>query len=293
MVFAGGEPFLIDLYLDIWERINVLNPAAQVHIVTNGTVLNGRSRKILENGKYNITHSIESLEPKLYEAIRINASFNRMMENMEYFIKYCRTAGTKYAINLCPIKQNWREIPEFVRFCNEKEIRLYILTVIYPPDSTLMTLPGEELAEIIAYYQSFQFKPETRVQEENVSSFLDLINRLEDWRVKAQSGTDEGEARSRLEVSADEQMETVSFAELLAGLRRKMNEHVADHPDNHGLELMEIEDKLNSLHQLFGHRSVPVSKLQNLETLSSSIVVSLLKSYSEKDLQQAIKDHFL
>ncbi len=293
MVFAGGEPFLIELYLNIWERINVLNPQANVHIVTNGTILNDRTRNILENGRYSITHSIESFEKKTYEIIRQNASYEKMMSNMEYFYDYCQRTGTEYAINICPLQQNWKEIPEFVRFCNEKEIRLYVLTVVHPPDSTLMTLPSKKLSEIINYYNTFQLSSETQKGKENIASFQDLIKRLEDWKSKALNEENNTSERSRMDVLDDSSSETIPFSELMTEIERKLAEHVDKYPTNHGLEMNEIKAKLELINTSFSHRTLPSYKLENLQNISSSMLVSLLKTYNDEDLNKAIKDHFL
>ena len=293
MVFAGGEPFLIELYLDIWERINVLNPKANVHIVTNGTILTDRTKNILENGRYSITHSIESFEKKTYEIIRQNASYEKMMSNMEHFYSYCKRVGTEYAINICPLQQNWKEIPAFVQFCNEQEIRLYILTVVYPPDSTLMTLPSEKLSEIICYYNTFQFKSKTQKGKKNIASFQDLIKRLEDWKSKAENEENNASESSRMDVTGNSFLRTILFTELMIEIENKLAEHVEKHPTNHGLDMNEINAKLEFIKTSFSHRTLPSYKLDNLRNISSSMLVSLLKTYSNADLSKAIKDHFL
>ncbi|MDP6909849.1 MAG: SPASM domain-containing protein, partial [Flavobacteriales bacterium] len=40
--FYGGEPFLIDIYYQIWEKIIEINPTVRISVQTNGTILNNR-----------------------------------------------------------------------------------------------------------------------------------------------------------------------------------------------------------------------------------------------------------
>jgi MoaA/NifB/PqqE/SkfB family radical SAM enzyme len=47
--FAGGEPFMVTRYLEIWELMARENPNIQVSIQTNGTFLTPRIRKIMDN----------------------------------------------------------------------------------------------------------------------------------------------------------------------------------------------------------------------------------------------------
>ena len=42
--FLGGEPFLIPICLNIWERMGKLNPAMRISIQTNGTILTERAK---------------------------------------------------------------------------------------------------------------------------------------------------------------------------------------------------------------------------------------------------------
>lgn len=293
MVFAGGEPFLIDLYHDLWERINDLNPSAEVHIVTNGTILNKKVQRILENGNYSITHSIESFRKENYQAIRQNSSYEKMMDHLSYFQEYCQKRGTEYAINICPLQQNWEEIPEFVHYCNENSIRLYILTVIYPPHATLMTLPSAKLREVISYYERFIFRPESDVEHHNVNQFKDLRTRLANWQRKAEQEESQQQDSSRLSVFGNRDDDAVDFSEVLSQIRQKLNEHMAQHPSAHGMNTQQIEDQLSFLNNAFADKPVYRSKLIDIENVSPSMMASIFKTYSNDDLYQTVKDHFL
>lgn len=84
--FMGGEPLLIPIYYKIWELIIEINPSCEIVIQTNGTVLNDKIKDLLEKGNFSISISIDSIVKETYESIRVNADYNKVMSNLEYFI---------------------------------------------------------------------------------------------------------------------------------------------------------------------------------------------------------------
>ena len=65
--FLGGEPFLINIYYEVWERIIECNPNCLIDVQTNGTILNDRVKDILERGNFRIGVSLDSLKKETYE----------------------------------------------------------------------------------------------------------------------------------------------------------------------------------------------------------------------------------
>ena len=155
--FFGGEPFLIDLYYKIWDKIIDLNPSCQIVVQTNGTVLNNRVKGFLSNGNFNINVSIDSIDKTTYESIRVNAKFEKVMENIRYFYKYCKENGRNLGISICPMPSNWKEIPEMIKFCNRLDAFMYFNTVWYPEEHSLAHLPSSRLSEILSYFDAFEF----------------------------------------------------------------------------------------------------------------------------------------
>lgn len=147
--FSGGEPFLIDIYYDIWDLIVAVNPVCTIKIITNATVLNNRVKNLLQIGNFDITISLDSLIPEKYEAIRIGANFNRVMENITYFSEYCNNKS-RLNINFCPMVDNWVEIPNFLDFCNKINASIYFSIVYNPYNQSIQCLSLQELNEIIS-----------------------------------------------------------------------------------------------------------------------------------------------
>jgi sulfatase maturation enzyme AslB (radical SAM superfamily) len=193
--FLGGEPFLIKTYYQIWNLIIQLNPNIKVSITTNGTILNDRIKHILEKMNTDIIISIDSLEKENYERIRINAKFDLVMGILRYFRDYVTRKRTTLSIATCPMQQNWKEMPYFLRFCNEQGIYLYFNTVTWPEDHSLETMSQDELSKIVKFLRPVILIENTDVHRYNNSNYRDLIRQISYWRdnsSKKGTGMDRG-----------------------------------------------------------------------------------------------------
>lgn len=179
--FLGGEPFLIDIYYQIWDLLVAQGSTAKVHITTNATVLNKRSKDLLEQLNCHIILSIDSIVPETYESIRQNARFDRVWENIQYFMAYTRRQGTYLNFAVCPITLNWHEMPELVRYCNQEGIHISFNTVTEPKEYSLKFMSAAELAEVAATYQSVTLPDDTEVSQHNRLMFNDMVSQVSTW----------------------------------------------------------------------------------------------------------------
>jgi len=180
--FVGGEPLLGQVNANIWERCTRLNPTARINVMTNGTTLNTQFKRIMEQGNFHMSVSIDSMVKVTYESIRQNSNLHIVMSNIEYFIDYSRRNNRHFSLHTCFMLQNWQEIPEILRYCNEKNILLYYHIVYFPTDCSLMYVSVETQTEILNYYRSLTFTSITRNQKGNVARFESLITLLNSWR---------------------------------------------------------------------------------------------------------------
>ncbi len=185
--FLGGEPFLIPIYLDIWEKMIELNPKISISVQTNATVLNERIKKILEAMPFSISVSIDSIEKETYEQIRVNANFERVMENILFFKEHCSRKGKKLTISYCPMIQNWRELPRVVEFCNGLNADVFFNTVVLPVKCSLNYLPVAELADVISFLEQHQpaLPTESEVQRFNKKGYEGVMNQLKYFHSQA------------------------------------------------------------------------------------------------------------
>ena len=179
--FYGGEPFLVDVYYDIWEKIIKINPGIKINISTNATILNQRVKDILSRAKFDISISIDSLEQATFEKIRIRAKYDKVMKNITYFRNYCREKDTFFGISVCPMRQNWKELPDLINYCNRLEAPVYFNTVRYPAHCSLWNLSPASLKNIIDYLARFEFPQETTVQQQNQRHYFNMLNLLRSW----------------------------------------------------------------------------------------------------------------
>jgi radical SAM protein with 4Fe4S-binding SPASM domain len=146
--FNGGEPFAQKIVLDICEDVAELNPRLKVNIATNGTVYNKRVQKILDICNIHINISIDSLLHDRYSEIRINGDLSVLMKNFEIFNKYCKDGNRDLSIMVNPMRQNWDEMVEFVKWTDKHHVKLWYNTIRYPADCAIWNLPSEKLKEI-------------------------------------------------------------------------------------------------------------------------------------------------
>jgi MoaA/NifB/PqqE/SkfB family radical SAM enzyme len=183
--FSGGEPFLVPLYYDLWNLLIEENPKAEISVLTNATVLNEKVKNLIANGNFRLSVSVDSLNKETYEKIRVNADFDTVFSNMEYFYDYSLRKNSVFCLNVCPLPYNWSEIPAIVKYCNEKNILLVLHSVIFPPAESLWAKESSELIKISDQLKKENVKASGKFGDKNISSYQNLVNQMENWAVKA------------------------------------------------------------------------------------------------------------
>ncbi len=181
--FTGGEPFLINMYYEIWNKILNVNKNIEISISSNGTVLNDKIKKILEHLKFNFTISIDSITESNYNKIRRNADFSAVMNNIKYFIDYSKSINTYFAIKFVVIQQNWQEIPDFFDYWNNKSIRLIPKMVWFPPHASIRDMHAHEIKEIAMFLESKKFSMKNKIQKENVKHYNSIVTQIKQWHM--------------------------------------------------------------------------------------------------------------
>ncbi|MBI5539231.1 MAG: radical SAM protein [Bacteroidia bacterium] len=184
--FSGGETFLIELYYTLWEKIIEINPKMEIIIITNGTVLNDRIKDLLKRGNFYFAVSIDSFKKDNFENIRKKASFEKVIENFEYFYNYSALRNKWITVNICPLQQNWHEIPEIVSYLNKRSISLYFNNVDFPSYCAIRTMSALQINEIIEYYKNTDIYMTTNsVCISNKQLFDNLLNSVIVWHNEA------------------------------------------------------------------------------------------------------------
>ena len=178
--FSGGEPFMNPIYYKIWEQIRVVSPETVVMIVTNGTILDDRVRRVAEDLTCLINVSVDSIVEETYESIRIGSSLGTVLENSRHIADLMARKGLPFIWRCCVMRQNWHEMPDMVRYCDDNGIRIVFNQVEFPLNSSLHSLPKSTLQQIVV---SLGRAAETldahdEVQRLNHEQFRGLIDRL-------------------------------------------------------------------------------------------------------------------
>ncbi|NLA23407.1 MAG: radical SAM protein [Bacteroidales bacterium] len=180
--FLGGEPFLIKIYYKIWEELMKENPNCFINLQTNGTIYNDKIENLLRKGKFQIGVSIDSLQKDRFEAIRKNANFDVVMANLDKFIKYTRKSGSFVNISVCPMQQNWEEIPDLLRFCNNKNVYIYLNTV-YTESFDLREFSADKLFEIYEFYKKAEISANNYISKRNLRFFKSFKQQVYSWYI--------------------------------------------------------------------------------------------------------------
>lgn len=182
--FQGGEPFLISIYYDIWEKIIELNPKCIISVQTNGTVLNKRIESLLSRGNFHITISVDAISREVFESIRIRGDFQKVIDNIHYLRSYCKGKNTYFGVATCPMQQNWHEIPDIIKFCNNMDAPVTFNRVWHPPNCALWNTGSGKLNEIQKYYSQIKLPGSTFTQLHNKQQFNEFRRQIETWAEK-------------------------------------------------------------------------------------------------------------
>ncbi|HQL70103.1 MAG TPA: radical SAM protein [Bacteroidales bacterium] len=236
----GGEPFLSPICRKIFENSARLNSGLKLVVATNGTVLNPAIEAMLEKGQFHINISIDSLVKETYETIRVHAVFEKTMANFEYFLKYCRRKGTKLCLMVNPMRENWREMPEFVLFCNKHNIPLWFNTIQQPEDHSLWALPAENLVEIYETLSANQLKPSVGIPESfhNARVFHNLVHtQIYNW-------LQESKINKQTIVGTQTNHEQLFYEQISRVIKRQISSETSQQD-----QMLLIESKIEELQQ--------------------------------------------
>jgi len=107
--------------------------------------------------------SIDGFTKETYEKIRVNSDWETLMKNFKIFLKYLTKKNCAPSIMVNPMRNNWWEMKDAVRFANKYKSNLWYNTVHHPSHLALHNLPIEELKDIHR-----QLKEDVReLEEEN------------------------------------------------------------------------------------------------------------------------------
>jgi hypothetical protein len=130
--------------------------------------------------------SVDGITKETFEAIRVHARYDEVMENYRRFREYSTRHGRVVSFNFSLMTLNWHEFADFLLFAEQYASPVHVCTVVAPSRYSLFMLSAEELAPIVA---SLERKEEQLAAQlvVNRKVWIDTIDRL---RSRLRNATD-------------------------------------------------------------------------------------------------------
>ena len=288
--FAGGAPFLIHIYYKIWDMILEVNPKCEILITTSANTLNDKIKKLIARGRFNFNISIDSLQKENYEKIRVNGNFERVMENILFYRKYCEEKTTSLCILVCPLRQNWRELPDFIRFADKLGVRVNFHVVFKPYHHALWSLPHGKLYEIYEYLSGFDpasgGTENTAVNKINKINYMNLVKQINIWYKKAVIREKEEEAKEQVLARKIESAKNLFYENLRNYIFIKNDISDKDKEE----KILHIKTQINTIFNGLPDTVSPEIVFTELAKYSINEVVYSIEHYSGGELLKKAKD---
>ena len=185
--FIGGEPFLINIYYDIWEYLLKNNKKCLINVQTNGSVYNAKITELLRNDKFRTVISIDSVNDETYSKIRQGGNLKEVLNNFQIFNDNMKRKSHTMQISVCPLRINRFEIPDIIEFANNNKCTIYFNQVEKPDNLSLQNIPESYLSELIQVYEKYlnTLPSNSDIEIKNKAALNGLINLIKHWHKAA------------------------------------------------------------------------------------------------------------
>ncbi|MCP4123517.1 MAG: radical SAM protein [Bacteroidetes bacterium] len=188
--FLGGEPQMIRIYYDIWENLVALGRCI-IRVQTNAATLHDRFLRLIStSGQFQISVSVDSMEPDTLERIRTNIDHRQFLNNLQTLIELHKKSKIDLGITICPIVPNSRELSQIVLFATRNKIKASLNQVIQPYYLSLASLPVSQLDLIIHDCQECLGQIDSTAYMQEIINFNkrqleSFIFQLENWKTRS------------------------------------------------------------------------------------------------------------
>jgi MoaA/NifB/PqqE/SkfB family radical SAM enzyme len=229
--FLGGEPFLAPEAKRVWDLLLACDPIPVVRVTTNATVWTEAIERYVYDLRMHLAVSIDGATKETYEAIRVGADFDRVIDIRDRMLAACNSYGGVFHLNYCLLRANWHEVGRFLLDADELGVDANIIPVFGPPEHSLFTLAEDALRRIVDRLAEEGEALRPRLGR-NGSRWDDLLRMLEGQLSTAGPDTDKTalvvhirtenrRAVERLEAEAYARLEAEKREEFLAEQRRR------------------------------------------------------------------------
>lgn len=289
--FNGGEPFLINAVFKIFEKVEKLNPKLKIVIATNGTVMNYKVKEWLSKLNIHINFSLDSLTPEIYEAIRVNAHFDRVLENFLFYRQYTKENNRTMCLMVNPMRNNWHEMPNFIRFVNKHNINIWFNTIHRPEEWSIWALPHATLQNVYDTLRATIFTSEEKknsLSTYNLGIYNNLVNvQIKNWVSEA------AERATRAVVRVDELTEATAKELLEKKLTDFVYSKFNEGEEQKKYRLQILFEKLNSLVKILQDKDAGLEFFKTVGDVPADIFYKQLEERSVASLADDFEKRFL
>lgn len=288
--FNGGEPWLINAVFKILEKVEKLNPKLKIVIATNGTVMNYKVKEWLGKLNIHINFSLDSLTPDIYETIRVNAHFDRVMEHFLFYQQYTKANNRTMCLMVNPMRNNWFEMPEFIRFVNKHQINIWFNTIHRPVEWSIWALPYAELEKIHSQLSHVEFTKEEKsgpLSAYSIAIYKNLVSvQIKNWVSEAK------EREARIVVPGN----VITEAEAKELFGKKITDFIYS-KFNEGEEqkkyrLQQLFAKVEQMSEVLKERNGDNEFFKTLSEAPPDIILQQFENHSINSLVESFENRF-
>lgn len=158
LYLKGGEPLIQKETYHVLKKLKEVNPDCTLRFITNGQYnFNDTMKRHLDGIHLDqITMSIDSSDPELFSAIRVNGSLEKCEKTLAdlqaWAVQKKQDSPVKFTINITVQKDNWSDVPRTLKHYHEQGHSPCLIYVYYPQAFSLSSLTENEQVEILKFY---------------------------------------------------------------------------------------------------------------------------------------------
>lgn len=148
--FLGGEPFLARSSMRVMERLVELGLAPECSVITNGTRLDDRVRRLVSELPMNVSVSIDAVDPELLRRIRVGVDPAALLRNIEEFRRLTAATGHRVTLSFSLMRSNYGELAGVFALADRLDCDVFVVKVFHPGRFSLYHAPPAEIREALA-----------------------------------------------------------------------------------------------------------------------------------------------
>jgi len=147
--FTGGEPFLSRTTQQVWDLMLASGNRPRCFLVTNATQWNDRVEETLDRLRFQVTVSLDAIDPEVLAATRVGIDPVAVLANIERYCAAAARSGTQIGLSYCMMTTTWQEFGAIVRYADERDMELDCSVVTDPQRLSLHRLSRDALREVV------------------------------------------------------------------------------------------------------------------------------------------------